>query len=102
LPTAYLTIAQVAEVLNVSPSTVINYCKQGEIEHTRLKRQYRISEDALREFAARGTVEADAQLMLDRSIAEGSLPAEPAPEVLGRIAEILRQHYLEQAERTAS
>jgi excisionase family DNA binding protein len=102
VPTVYLTTAEAGEVLNVTRATVIAYCKQGQLEHVRLNRQYRIPESALVEFAAGRTVEADAQRMLDLSIAEGTLPAEPPPEVLGRIAEILRQHYAEQAERTAS
>jgi excisionase family DNA binding protein len=102
VPEVYLTTTQAAKVLNVTRATVISYCKQGELEHVRLERQYRVPESALLAFAARRTVEADAQRMLDVSIAEGTLPAEPPPEVLGRIAEILRQHYAEQSERTAS
>ena len=101
-PVALLTTAEVAEVLKVSPETVVNYCRRQELGHIKIRRQYRIPGDALVEFIARGgSVEADAQRMLDRSIAEGRLTAEPSPEVLGKIAEILRQHYSEQADREA-
>jgi excisionase family DNA binding protein len=100
VPVVYLTTAEVSEALKVSSETVVNYCRRGELAHVKVRRQYRIPETALAEFLARGgTVEADARRMLDTSIAEGLLPAEPPPEVLGRIAEILRQHYREQADR---
>jgi excisionase family DNA binding protein len=100
LPTVYLTTAEVAEACKVSQETVVNYCRRGELAHVKIRRQYRIPEPALAEFLARGgTVEADARRMLDNSIAEGLLPAEAPPEVLGRIAEILRQHYAEQVDR---
>jgi excisionase family DNA binding protein len=101
VPEVYLTTAEVAEVLNISRATVVNYCKRNELGHVRLDRQYRIPASAVEDFAAERTVEAAAQRMLQRSIDEGTLPPEPSPEVLGRIAEILRQHYAEQAEQSA-
>jgi excisionase family DNA binding protein len=103
VPTVYLTTAEVAEVLKCSPETVVSYCRRRELEHIKVRRQYRIPEHALEAFAARGgTVQADARRMLDTSIGEGLLPAEAPPEVLGKIAEILRQHYTDQATRTAT
>jgi excisionase family DNA binding protein len=102
VPTVYLTTAEVAEILKVSPETVVNYCRRSELDHIKVRRQYRIPEPGLAKFlAGAGTVEADARRMLDRSIAEGLIPEDPPPEVLGRIAEVLRQHYRDQADRQA-
>jgi excisionase family DNA binding protein len=97
LPEVYLTTTEVADILKVSVPTVISYCRHGGLGHTKVQRQYRIPVADLEEFVARDSVAADARRMLDASIAEGRLPAEPPPEVLGRIAEILRQHNAEQA-----
>jgi hypothetical protein len=41
----------------------------------------------------------DARSLVERWRAEGLLPAEPPPEVVARIAGVLRQHHAEQEDR---
>jgi excisionase family DNA binding protein len=90
---SYLTTDQVAEILQVRRQTVVARCRRGEIRHIKVAggRQYRISTEALSEYVDRDPVLEDARYMLGKAISEGRLPAEPTPELLGRIAEVLRE-----------
>jgi excisionase family DNA binding protein len=101
-PVAYTT-AQVAEMLDCSTDTVVAMCKNGQLRHLRLRREFRITEDPIEALSVRAhDAERDVvRRWLEEAKAEGSLPAEPAPETLALIARILRQHYAEQADRAA-
>lgn len=49
-----LTARQVAEMLNVNTARVYQLAREGVLPSVRLLRQVRFSEDAIREFIARG------------------------------------------------
>ena len=100
IPYPYLTTGQVAEILQISVPTVVRLCRRGELRHIKVAggRQYRVPTEALTEYVERDTVLDDARYMLAKAISEGRLPADPSPELLGRIAEVLRQHYANEAE----
>jgi hypothetical protein len=77
----------------------------GELGSVRIGRQWRIPEPAL--AALMGETEPDpadeaARQTVVRSRAMGRLPDRVPPEVLGRIAAIIQDHYREQADRPAS
>ncbi len=46
----FLTVEQVAELLQVHWQTVLNYIKSGKLEALRLGKGYRISKEALEKF----------------------------------------------------
>jgi excisionase family DNA binding protein len=100
-PSVSYTTAQVAEMLNCSVDTVVAMCKNGQLRHLRLGRQFRITEDPLEALAVyrRGAERADARRALDEAIADGRLPAELSAESQTLIARILRNHLDEQADR---
>jgi excisionase family DNA binding protein len=93
--------AEAAFRLRCSVHTIRRLCQRGQLRHLRLGREYRITEEAIAELEEQpaATDDADAARWIAEARAAGRLPAEPPAEVLGRIAEILRQHYAEQAER---
>lgn len=43
----YVTVAEVAEILNVHYRTVVNMCKRGDLKHLKIGRTYRIWMDDL-------------------------------------------------------
>jgi len=47
---SFLTVEQVAELLQVHWQTVLNYIKSGKLEAVRLGKGYRISEEAINKF----------------------------------------------------
>lgn len=49
-----LTAKQVAEHLNLSPSTVYELCARGELRHLRVRNAIRVPEAWLAEFMFRG------------------------------------------------
>ena len=53
----FLTVEQVAELLQVHWQTVLNYIKNGKLEAIKLGKGYRISQNALQQFIKTNTVE---------------------------------------------
>ena len=51
------TTEEALEVLKVTKRTLYRYIKAGQIKAIRLGREYRITEDALRDFLEHGTEE---------------------------------------------
>ena len=51
------TTEEALEVLKVTTRTLYRYIKAGQIKAVRLGREYRITEDALRDFLEHGTEE---------------------------------------------
>lgn len=51
------TTEEALEVLKVTKRTLYRYIKAGQIKAVRLGREYRITEDALRDFLEHGTEE---------------------------------------------
>lgn len=49
LPT-YYTVAEIAEMLSLSPYTIREWCKSGKIKGIKIGRDWRISRDALKEY----------------------------------------------------
>lgn len=49
------TTEDALEILKVSQRTLYRYIKAGQIKSIKLGREYRITEEALREFLERGT-----------------------------------------------
>lgn len=49
------TTEDALEILKVSQRTLYRYIKAGQIKAIKLGREYRITEEALREFLKRGT-----------------------------------------------
>ena len=49
------TTEEVLEILKVTKRTLYNYIKAGQIKAIKLGREYRITEDALKDFLERGT-----------------------------------------------
>jgi excisionase family DNA binding protein len=98
------TTGQVAKKLNCSTDTVVAMCKNGQLRHLRLGRQFRIVEDPLEALAVhrRQGERADARRLLDNAIADGRLPAELAAEDLAVLRRIMRELADEQVEQTAS
>ena len=47
---SFMTVEQVAELLQVHWQTVLNYIKSGKLEAVRLGKGYRISDSALNKF----------------------------------------------------
>ena len=47
---SFLTVEQVAELLQVHWQTVLNYIKSGKLEAVRLGKGYRIPEEAINKF----------------------------------------------------
>lgn len=58
---------QVAEILQISPATVMRWCRTGELRASRVAESWRISEGALAEFMRNCELEA------------GTKPAKPRP-----------------------
>jgi excisionase family DNA binding protein len=54
----YLTVAEVAGTLRVSTMTVYRLIKSGELRAVRVGRSYRLAEDEVDRFLARGFTEA--------------------------------------------
>lgn len=54
----YLTVAEVAETLRVSTMTVYRLIKAEELRAVRVGRSYRLSEDEVDRYLARGFTEA--------------------------------------------
>lgn len=49
-----MTVKETAELLKVSPATVRNYIKRGELKAIKTgQREYRINEEALKDFLKR-------------------------------------------------
>ena len=44
------TLVEVAEILKVTRRTIYNYIKQGKIPATKVGHQWRVTEQALKEF----------------------------------------------------
>lgn len=51
----YLTVTEVAELLQVHWQSVLNYIKKGELEAVKLGRGYRISEKSIEDFIKKRT-----------------------------------------------
>lgn len=51
----YYTVKEVADLLKVSKMTVYRLIEAGDIEHLKVQRSFRISEDALREYIEENT-----------------------------------------------
>ena len=49
------TAEEVLGILKVTKRTLYNYIKAGQIKAIKLGREYRITEDALKDFLERGT-----------------------------------------------
>ena len=49
------TILEAGDILKVTPRTVYNYVRAGQLETTKIGREHRITEEALRDFIKRGT-----------------------------------------------
>lgn len=54
----YLTVAEVAAILRVSTMTVYRLIKSGDLVAVRVGRSYRLSEDEVDRYLARGYTEA--------------------------------------------
>lgn len=52
----FLTVEQVAELLQVHWQTILNYIKNGKLEAVKLGKGYRISKEALQHFIKYNTV----------------------------------------------
>jgi excisionase family DNA binding protein len=48
---SFYTVSQVAELLQVHWQTVLNYIKKGKLEAVKLGKGYRITKEALDQFA---------------------------------------------------
>ncbi len=51
----YYTTNEALDILKVSKRTLYNYIKAGQIRATKVGRDWRISEDSLKDFLERGT-----------------------------------------------
>jgi excisionase family DNA binding protein len=54
----FLTVAEVAEMMRVSTMTVYRLVKSGELRAVRVGKSYRLAEDEVDRFLARGFTEA--------------------------------------------
>jgi excisionase family DNA binding protein len=54
----YLTVAEVAAILRVSTMTVYRLIKSGDLPAVRVGKSYRLSEDEVDRYLARGYTEA--------------------------------------------
>ncbi|GLB67871.1 helix-turn-helix domain-containing protein [Arthrobacter mangrovi] len=58
---AFLSVAQVAEHLNVSKMTIYRLVHTGQLPCVRIGHTYRVAEDAMTRYLEEGAVQADAQ-----------------------------------------
>ena len=49
------TVPEVKDILHVSQRTIYNYITMGQLKAVKLGREWRVTEDALKDFLARGT-----------------------------------------------
>ena len=49
------TVPEVKDILHVSQRTIYNYITMGQLKAVKLGREWRITEDALKDFLSRGT-----------------------------------------------
>jgi excisionase family DNA binding protein len=49
------TVPEVKDILHVSQRTIYNYITMGQLQAVKLGREWRVTEDALKDFLARGT-----------------------------------------------
>lgn len=49
------TAPEVKDILHVSQRTIYNYITMGQLKAVKLGREWRVTEDALKDFLARGT-----------------------------------------------
>jgi len=49
------TVKKIKEILHVTPRTIYNYITQGQLKAVKLGREWRVTEDALKDFLNRGT-----------------------------------------------
>lgn len=49
------TVPEIKEILHVSQRTIYNYILMGQLQAVKLGREWRVTEDALKNFLARGT-----------------------------------------------
>lgn len=49
------TVPEIKEILHVSQRTIYNYITMGQLKAVKLGREWRVTEDALKDFLARGT-----------------------------------------------
>ena len=49
------TVKKIKEILHVSQRTIYNYITQGQLKAVKLGREWRVTEDALKDFLNRGT-----------------------------------------------
>lgn len=54
-PIKVYTLDEVAQVLQITRRTLYTYVKQGKLKAVKIGREWRVSEDALKDFLARGT-----------------------------------------------
>jgi excisionase family DNA binding protein len=54
LPQQYLTVREVAKLLNVATSTVYKLCAEGKLAHARVSNAIRVCPDAVVALARRG------------------------------------------------
>lgn len=52
----FLTVEQVAELLQVHWQTILNYIKNGKLKAVKLGKGYRISKDAFQHFIKKNTI----------------------------------------------
>jgi len=53
---SFLTVEQVAELLQVHWQTVLNYIKSGKLDAVRLGKGYRIPKEAIEKFVKKNSV----------------------------------------------
>jgi excisionase family DNA binding protein len=49
------TVKKIKEILHVTQRTIYNYITQGQLKAVKLGREWRVTEDALKDFLNRGT-----------------------------------------------
>lgn len=49
------TVPEIKGILHVSQRTIYNYILMGQLQAVKLGREWRVTEDALKNFLARGT-----------------------------------------------
>lgn len=54
-PIKVYTLDEVAQVLQITRRTLYTYVKQGKLKAVKIGREWRVSEDSLKDFLARGT-----------------------------------------------
>ena len=49
------TVTEITDILHVSQRTIYNYILMGQLQAVKMGREWRVTEEALKDFIARGT-----------------------------------------------